>query len=62
MCLLYIVVSSPADSTTRKPISDDAIETTLNDKRYLLRQLKCAVGEAPCDPVGRRLKSKFFVN
>lgn len=31
----------------------------LKDKRYLLRQLKCALGEAPCDPVGRRLKSKL---
>ncbi|XP_076260226.1 ejaculatory bulb-specific protein 3-like isoform X2 [Rhynchophorus ferrugineus] len=43
--------------TTRAPISDDALEKTLSDKRYLQRQLKCALGEAPCDPVGRRIKS-----
>nr|AIX97116.1 chemosensory protein 8 [Rhyzopertha dominica] len=43
--------------TPRPEISDEALDSTLNDKRYLLRQLKCALGEAPCDPVGRRLKS-----
>ncbi|KAF7275060.1 hypothetical protein GWI33_012229 [Rhynchophorus ferrugineus] len=47
--------------TTRAPISDDALEKTLSDKRYLQRQLKCALGEAPCDPVGRRIKSKFLI-
>jgi hypothetical protein len=25
-----------------------------------MRQLKCALGEVPCDPVGRRLKSKLY--
>lgn len=48
------------NATTRPPISDDALEKALTDKRYLQRQLKCALGEAPCDPVGKRLKSKFF--
>ncbi|XP_060526786.1 ejaculatory bulb-specific protein 3-like [Cylas formicarius] len=43
--------------TTRAPIADETLDSTLNDKRYLLRQLKCAIGEAPCDPVGRRLRS-----
>ncbi|KAJ3646630.1 hypothetical protein Zmor_024209 [Zophobas morio] len=55
--LIVAVVNAALDPTTRTPISDDQIQATLNDKRYLLRQLKCALGEAPCDPVGRRLKS-----
>ncbi|XP_045465528.1 ejaculatory bulb-specific protein 3-like [Harmonia axyridis] len=44
-------------SATRPAVSDDAIDTTLNDKRYVGRLLKCALGEVPCDPTGRRLKS-----
>ncbi|KAL1506618.1 hypothetical protein ABEB36_005945 [Hypothenemus hampei] len=58
--LIYLVIevsSKEPESTTRPSISDEALEKTLTDKRYLQRQLKCAVGEAPCDPVGRRLKS-----
>ncbi|XP_074034835.1 chemosensory protein 1 isoform X2 [Leptinotarsa decemlineata] len=57
--ILYVTVTltKPLASTDRPSISDDALESTLKDKRYLLRQLKCAIGEAPCDPVGRRLKS-----
>lgn len=51
----------PQKSTPRPEISDEALEMTLNDRRYLMRQLKCALGEAPCDPVGRRLKSKAFL-
>ncbi|RZC36640.1 maltase-glucoamylase-like protein, partial [Asbolus verrucosus] len=57
VCLVVITASATIESTTRMPISDEAIEATLNDRRYLLRQLKCALGEATCDPVGRRLKS-----
>lgn len=41
----------------RPPVSDTALENALGDRRYLQRQLKCALGEAPCDPVGRRLKT-----
>ncbi|XP_072754896.1 chemosensory protein 2 [Anoplolepis gracilipes] len=41
----------------RSRVSDDQLNIALSDKRYLTRQLKCALGEAPCDPVGRRLKS-----
>ncbi|KAK9881113.1 hypothetical protein WA026_014461 [Henosepilachna vigintioctopunctata] len=44
-------------TTQRQAVSDDAIDSTLNDKRYVGRLLKCALGEVPCDPVGRRLKS-----
>lgn len=43
----------------RSRVSDDQLDGALSDKRYFMRQLKCALGEAPCDPVGRRLKSKF---
>lgn len=48
------------NATTRPAISDDALEKALTDKRYLQRQLKCALGEAPCDPVGKRLKSELI--
>ncbi|CAH0553567.1 unnamed protein product [Brassicogethes aeneus] len=57
LTIVTTVLSFPAEATTRESISDDTIESTLNDRRYLVRQLKCALGEAPCDPVGRRLKS-----
>lgn len=46
-------------TTTRPPVSDEALDYALNDKRYLMRQLKCALGEAPCDPIGKRLKSEY---
>ena len=41
-------------------VSDDQLDSVLNDPRYLTRQIKCALGEAPCDPVGRRLKSTLY--
>lgn len=47
---------------TRPPVSDASLDNALSDKRYLMRQLKCALGEAPCDPVGRRLKSTYKKN
>lgn len=62
--VLFLVLASvqsqeAAPSTTARPaVSEDALNQALQDKRYLMRQLKCALGEAPCDPVGRRLKSK----
>lgn len=62
---LTTVVSGAADaaatiatSTAKSQVSDEALEKALSDKRYLMRQLKCALGEVPCDPVGKRLKSK----
>ncbi|XP_049548967.1 putative odorant-binding protein A10 [Anopheles darlingi] len=61
---LTTVVSGAADAaatiastTTKSQVSDEALEKALSDKRYLMRQLKCALGEVPCDPVGKRLKS-----
>ncbi|XP_058825507.1 putative odorant-binding protein A10 [Topomyia yanbarensis] len=47
----------PAPVTQKSQVSDEALEKALSDKRYLMRQLKCALGEVPCDPVGKRLKS-----
>ena len=43
-------------------VSDEDLEKLLEDKRYLMRQIKCALGEGACDPVGRRLKSKLAPN
>ncbi|XP_041761204.1 putative odorant-binding protein A10 isoform X1 [Anopheles merus] len=44
-------------TTARTQVSDEALDKALSDKRYLMRQLKCALGEVACDPVGKRLKS-----
>ncbi|KAI4497096.1 hypothetical protein M0802_007842 [Mischocyttarus mexicanus] len=49
--------STEEDQTGRSRVSEDQLNMALSDQRYLRRQLKCALGEAPCDPVGRRLKS-----
>ncbi|EZA61971.1 ObirCsp2 [Ooceraea biroi] len=46
-----------AQQSGRSRVSDAQLNIALSDKRYLTRQLKCALGEAPCDPIGRRLKS-----
>lgn len=56
--VLVVTLAGPQDER-RPKISDEALERALNDKRYLQRQLKCALGEASCDPVGRRLKSEW---
>lgn len=48
---------SDGQESGRSRVSDEQLNLALSDKRYLTRQLKCALGEAPCDPVGRRLKS-----
>ncbi|XP_014259654.1 ejaculatory bulb-specific protein 3-like isoform X2 [Cimex lectularius] len=57
MCIAVIfactIICFAADDSS---ISGDALEAALKDKRYLMRQLRCAIGEGPCDPVGRRLK------
>jgi hypothetical protein len=55
-----MALGGPQDDR-RPKISDEALERALNDKRYLQRQLKCALGEASCDPVGRRLRSEYAV-
>jgi hypothetical protein len=60
---LFIATALAGPQEERRPkISDEQLERALNDKRYLQRQLKCALGEATCDPVGRRLKSVFTLS
>ncbi|KAF7379580.1 hypothetical protein HZH66_014951 [Vespula vulgaris] len=49
--------SNDEQQSGRSRVSEDQLNMALSDQRYLRRQLKCALGEAPCDPVGRRLKS-----
>lgn len=59
-CALFICTAtaeSEEGQSGRSRVSDDQLNMALSDQRYLRRQLKCALGEAPCDPVGRRLKS-----
>ncbi|XP_043279157.1 putative odorant-binding protein A10 [Venturia canescens] len=56
-CCLVTMAQESGDRTAKSRVSDDQLDIALNDQRYLRRQIKCALGEAPCDPVGRRLKS-----
>jgi len=58
-CLFIVATLGGPEDERRPQISDEALERALNDKRYLQRQLKCALGEASCDSVGRRLKSEY---
>ncbi|CAH2267279.1 ejaculatory bulb-specific protein 3-like isoform X1 [Pararge aegeria] len=55
--VLCTVAATFAAETARPAVSDTALEDALNDKRFIQRQLKCALGEAPCDPIGKRLKT-----
>uniref|UniRef100_A0A1Y1KY12 Uncharacterized protein n=1 Tax=Photinus pyralis TaxID=7054 RepID=A0A1Y1KY12_PHOPY len=55
--LFLSVINIFTASTSRPPIADDEINKALNDTRYLMRQIKCTLGEVRCDPVGKRLKS-----
>nr|CAJ2313461.1 Ejaculatory bulb-specific protein 3 [Metisa plana] len=48
--LLSVCKSSPQ-------MSDAELEQTLRDKNLMLKHLKCATGEGPCDAVGRRLRT-----
>ncbi|XP_046966405.1 ejaculatory bulb-specific protein 3-like [Vanessa cardui] len=54
LCAMVVVC---ATQSQRPQVSDTALEDALNDKRFIQRQLKCALGEAPCDPIGKRLKT-----
>ncbi|CAK1580940.1 unnamed protein product [Parnassius mnemosyne] len=56
LCAL-VAVCVAQNQTERPQVSDTALEEALNDKRFIQRQLKCALGEAPCDPIGKRLKT-----
>lgn len=39
-------------------VSEDVLDKALNDRRFVQRQLKCATGEGPCDPIGRKIKGQ----
>ncbi|XP_038121272.1 putative odorant-binding protein A10 [Culex quinquefasciatus] len=56
-CCVTSAQAQPQTPPTKSQVSDEALDKALSDKRYLMRQLKCALGEVPCDPVGKRLKS-----
>lgn len=63
VCALLVFTAtaeSEVGQTGRSRVSDEQLNVALSDQRYLRRQLKCALGEAPCDPVGRRLKSTYI--
>lgn len=68
VCALFIATmaaesdNSEGQQSGRSRVSDEQLNIALSDKRYLTRQLKCALGEAPCDPVGRRLKSTSLLS
>jgi len=38
-------------------VSEDVLDKALGDRRFVQRQLKCATGEGPCDPIGRKIKA-----
>ncbi|XP_025414914.1 ejaculatory bulb-specific protein 3-like [Sipha flava] len=54
-------VTAPVSMTKRDApipnVSEDVLEKALNDRRFVQRQLKCATGEGPCDPIGRKIKA-----
>lgn len=62
--MICVAVAICVGETQHPQVSDTALDDALNDKRFIQRQLKCALGEAPCDPIGKRLKSKlqYFLN
>ncbi|KAM3965635.1 chemosensory protein 16 [Aphomia sociella] len=52
-----VVIYACAAQNERPQVTDTALDDALNDKRFIQRQLKCALGEGPCDPIGKRLKT-----
>ncbi|KAF4533375.1 hypothetical protein B566_EDAN002773 [Ephemera danica] len=38
-------------------VSDAQLLSAIQDSRYMRNQIKCTLGEGPCDPVGRKLKA-----
>nr|WMS58737.1 chemosensory protein gene 6 [Neotoxoptera formosana] len=54
--------ATPQDVTNQRDsslpnVSEDVLEKALGDRRFVQRQLKCATGEGPCDPIGRKIKA-----
>nr|APB03440.1 chemosensory protein 4 [Sitobion avenae] len=50
------VVSIQKDASLPN-VSEDVLDKALSDRRFVQRQLKCATGEGPCDPIGRKIKA-----
>lgn len=48
--------------TSLPHVNEDALEKALGDRRFVQRQLKCATGEGPCDPIGRKIKGRWKIN
>lgn len=46
--------------TSLPNVSEDVLDKALNDRRFVQRQLKCATGEGPCDPIGRKIKGGCY--
>jgi len=51
------VVSIQKDASLPN-VSEDVLDKALSDRRFVQRQLKCATGEGPCDPIGRKIKGR----
>nr|QKK82654.1 chemosensory protein [Histia rhodope] len=54
---MVIVVCTAQSQPQRQQVTDTALDEALTDKRFIERQLKCAISEGPCDAIGRRLKT-----
>jgi len=52
-------VDSTQQDSSLPNVSEDVLDKALNDRRFVLRQLKCATGEGPCDPIGRKIKGQL---
>lgn len=51
--------ASPVHHDASLPnVSEDVLDKALSDRRFIQRQLKCATGEGPCDPIGRKIKGQ----
>ncbi|XP_049872161.1 putative odorant-binding protein A10 [Pectinophora gossypiella] len=55
--LFCLMVASLASSMAGPLMTDAQLEQTLADRSTMQRHLRCATGEGPCDPVGRRLRT-----
>lgn len=62
MSAMALGQKSNAETSSRALlVSDDDIDSSLHNPRYLQYQLKCALGKGPCDTAGKRLKSKLII-
>nr|WPO56428.1 chemosensory protein [Leucinodes orbonalis] len=57
MQVFLLVVCLAAWAAAAPQMTDSQLEQTLADRSTMLRLLRCALQEGPCDPVGRRLRT-----